>query len=419
MAEVKKNSIFQLIFLELLSLSPVFIILGNIIPPMPIKLHHIGLGLVFLLAGLLLLKDGYKKWLIYFSVFFVLIQLTFENWYIKGMIDYFFGPFVLVVMLDILVNNRLQKDTMQKYLKRFVMLLWISPLIAVLQYCSIIPITFLNATYINYAYVGDVAIPRPNGFLYHGAELSVIICFLALFQFFKKESRSFWLLLLLTLIALMTYFKALLACIALLFIYYLVIVNKGPLSRYKLISKKKIIYISAFLFLAIIGVGVWFFTKFYMLTGQVFPKDMLTGRGAIWNIYLERIKDFTWVNYLFGNGLGSSFDVFTDYATKDNWWRLAVDPNTDLDYDTHNSVLSIFINSGIVGICFIVFLFRMVYRQVIKWLPNEATNKELFFGIFIIPLVTIGVTIPIYENAIFWIALSFVIWNWKFESDAQ
>ena len=112
--------------------------------------------------------------------------------------------------------------------------------------------------------------------------------------------------------------------------------------------------------------------------------------------------------------MGTSFDIFADYATPETWYLLAIDPNTDTDYDTHNAILSVFINSGIIGVLFIVYIFKMVYNQAIRWLPNPKWNKAVFFGIFILPLLTIGVTIPIYENSIFWIATGFLIMRWNY-----
>jgi O-antigen ligase len=117
--------------------------------------------------------------------------------------------------------------------------------------------------------------------------------------------------------------------------------------------------------------------------------------------------------------MGSSFDIFADYATADTWYLLASDPNADTDYDTHNALLSVFINSGIVGLAFVFSLFRMVWNQTKKWAPGASWNKTVFFGIFIVPLFTIGITIPIYENAIFWISLGFLIHRWKFYTDDE
>ena len=362
--------------------------------------------------------DRFKKWILYVMLFFVVIQFTLEQWHIKGLVDYFFGPFVFVLMLDLVVNQRLPKKTLKMYEQRFYYLLWVPALLAVLQFFELIPITFWNATYINYAYFGDLAIPRPNGLLYHGSELSVIICFLALFQFFRKDAHAFWVLILLIIIAAMTYFKALTGCILVLFLYHIAFLNRGIFAQLKLFSIRRIVFYSLIGIGAITVLAIQFFTKIYAFTGYYFPSTLLTGRGAIWNIYLERIKDFTWWNYLVGNGMGSSFDVFAAYATPATWYLLNVDPNTDLDYDTHNAVLSVFINSGLLGMTFIFFLFRMLYRQVKNWLPSEKRNKRLFFGIFILPLITIGITIPIYENAIFWAALGFLIVRWNLASEA-
>ncbi len=414
-----KNNTIHLLFLELVSITPILIILGNVVPPMPIKIHHMGLGIIFLIMVWALISDPYKKWMLYVAGAFTIIQITHEQWYLKGLIDYFFGPFALLLLLDILVNQKLPKATLRKYERRFYYLLWVPIGIAVLQYFNIMPIKFWNATYVNFAYFGSLAIPRPNGLLYHGSELSVIICFVALYQFFKKENNAIWMLLLIIAAAFMTYFKALMGCIVLLFLYYIIFVNRGVLSQFKLISKKRLIFIIACALLVIIGVAIQFFSVVYYYSGYIFPRDMLTGRGAIWNIYFERIKEFSFWNYLFGNGMGSSFDIFADYATADTWYLLAADPNADTDYDTHNAVLSIFINSGIVGLGFIFFLFRMVWNQIKKWAPGTSWNKTVFFGIFIVPLFTIGITIPIYENAIFWISLGFLIHRWKFYTDDE
>lgn len=413
MASLKTYQFNALLFLELASITPLLIILGNIIPPFPLKLHHVGLGVLFLVALWSLLNDGYKRWLLYTGLGFTLVQLYQEGWYLKGLVDYFFGPFVLVVILDIIVNKRLPLRSLVKYENRFYALLWVPAIIAVLQFFGWMPITFWNATYVNYAYFGDLAIPRPNGLLYHGSELSVVVTFLVLFQFFKKENKALWGFIILLMVAAMTYFKALFGCVVLLIFYYLFFVNRGVLARIRLIPARQMFAYGMAMGLVIFGFAVFYFKQVYAQTGYIFPRDMLTGRGAIWNIYLERIKEFSWYQYLFGNGMGTSFDIFADYATPKTWWKLAEDPNTDLNYDAHNAVLSVFINSGFVGIAFFIFLFRMIWNQIKTWLPDAIWNKRVFWGVMLIPLMTIGVTIPIYENAIFWLSLGFILIRWK------
>lgn len=419
MNPLTKNNVIHLLFLELASITPILIILGNVVPPAPIKIHHAGLGVIFLIMVWALMQDPFKKWILYVAGAFTLIQFTHDQWYLKGLIDYFFGPFALLLLVDILVNKRLPKATLLNYVRRFYYLLWVPVVIAILQFFDVLPITFWNATYINYAFFGDAAVPRPNGFLYHGSELSIIICFIALFQFFKKEGNAFWMLILVIGIAFTTYFKALIGCTAVLFLYYLAFINRGSLATFRVLSKQRILWYSLFTVTFVGIVALRFFGQVHAFTGYYFPPDMLTGRGAIWNIYLERIKDFTAWNYLFGNGMGSSFDIFADYATPETWYLLSAEEESNTDYDTHNAVLSVFINSGIVGMAFIFYLFRIVWNQIKKWAPAPSWNKSMFFGIFILPLLTIGVTIPIYENAIFWIALGFLICRWKFFTDDE
>ena len=110
-----RNNIAQLVFLELLSVTPLIIVLGNIIPPFPIKIHFIGMGLIFLSALWILITNPHKKWVLYLAACFVIVQIAFDFWDIKNIVDFFFGPFILIVMLDLLVNNKLPKILLKKY----------------------------------------------------------------------------------------------------------------------------------------------------------------------------------------------------------------------------------------------------------------------------------------------------------------
>ena len=415
-----RKNIAHLIFLELISITPLIIILGNIVPPFPIKIHFIGMGLIFLNALWILMTNAHKKWVLYVAGFFVLIQIAFNFLDIKNVIDFFFGPFVLIVMLDLLVNNKVPRVLLDKYQKRFYRLLFIPITIAVLQFFGIFPITFWNADYVNYSYQNGLAIPRPNGFLYHGAELSIIICFVALFQYFKSETKSFWMLLLLIAITLTTYFKAILGCVSLLFLFYLTFVNRGVLSSFRVVSKKRIFGYGVVLLL-VFGVFVFqFLSTVHHYTGYYFPSQLLTGRGAIWNIYLDAIKEYSFWNYLFGSGMGSGPRLFYEYASPKTWYWLTVRSKLAIDaLDPHNAILSVFVNSGVAGLAFFFFLFNMIFNQIKKWRPSEKWNKKVFIAIFVIPLLTIGVTIPIYEMAIFWVCLGFLFYKWCFYTDNE
>jgi|GEM_PF-1195317 len=412
MAVFNRHNIGELVFLELASISPLIIILGNIVPPFPIKLHYIGMGLIFLSSVWVLLNRADKKWLIYLALFYVLIQSTLYHYAWKDVIDFFFGPFALVVFIDLVVNKRVSEAMLRHYKRRFYYFMWIPITIAILQFFDILPVTFWNATYINYAKFGEVELPRPNGFLYHGSELSILITFVALFQYFKKEQEAVWTLLAMVIIALMTYFKAVLGCTLLLLLFYVSFVNRGSLSRFRVLDKKSIIAYSG---IAIIVAGTFayqYLAKVYFYTGYFFPQQLLTGRGAIWNIYLDGVSDFSLWNYIFGGGIGSGYEIFRDYAFADNFYPLTQSKKLKTVYDSHNALLSVFINAGVVGLAFFWFLFKMIYTQVKNWQPTPAWNKTVYFGVFVLPLLTIGVTIPIYDMAIFWICLGFLFCSW-------
>lgn len=413
-----RNNIAQLIFLELISLAPLFILIGNVVPPVSIysivtlKIHFIAFGLIFLCSVWILTTQASKKWILYVAVAYLLIQFTLEYWDLKSWIDFFFGPFVLVILMDLLVNKRLPITLLKKYERRFYYSLWVPISIAILQFFEILPLTFWNATYVNEALVGGIYIPRPNGFLYHGSELSVILCYMAIFQIFRKERESFWMLLLLLFVCLATYFKAIFACVAVLFLYYLLFINRGALSRFQVISKARIFWYGGILSL----IGVFFILRYLSVvhhyTGYYFPPQLLTGRGSIWNIYLEGIKDFSVWNYLIGNGMGSAFEIFRNYASAETFYPLTISKKLYVVYDTHNAVLSIFINSGILGILFISLIFKMMYTQIIRWKPSAKWNKKVYIAVLIIPIMTIGITINFYEMAIIWPCIGFVFYRW-------
>ncbi len=410
---MKRLDTIRLLFLELLSLTPILIILGNIVPPCPIKIHLMGFGIIFLLAIILLAADSSKKWILYLSAFYLIVQLFSESWAIKDVIDFFFGPFVFLVMIDMLVNKKLPSKTLKNYELRFYSLLWVPVIISGLQFFNLFPLQLWNATYINFTMFDGIWTPRPNGLLFHGSELSTIIVYLCIFQFFGKENKSFWLFLLLILMASFTLFKAVLAATILLFFYYLLIINKGSISKIKVISRKKLISYSLFILLFIGIVAFNFFKNVYHYTGYIFPPSILTGRGLIWNIYLEGIKDFSFWEYLVGSGIGSDYEIFKTYGTPKYYHALKQIGTPKVVYDAHNALLSIFINSGFLGLTLIFSLFKIAYSQIKNWTDDLKWNKYTYAAVFIIPIITIGITIPIFDMAIVWPTLGFILFRWK------
>ena len=410
--EKPKHKTLIVLFLELLSLSPIFMILGNIIPAFPLKVHFITFGLTFLLVCLFIVQYQSKKWIIYIAVLYFLLQFFLSGLNIKDFVDFFFGPFVFLTLIDLLFNNRVTKATLWKYQKRFFLLMWIPMIISILQFLELLPLTLWNATYINYSVVEGVKTPRTNGFLYHGSELSVVIFFVAAKQLVSKKKYFLPVSLLILIIAYSTYYKALTATVLFMIVYYYTIINplkifywtKGYFKRDKLLYQ--------FLALIVILAVLFLFYKIQIQgVKELFPPELLTGRGAIWNVYLQAIKDFSITEWLFGAGIGSESSLFTQYASPELYFPLRKDATSNLSPDGHNAILSTFLNAGIVGIFLYFFLFKLIHSQV-KRLKEKMKSRAIYFLVFILAILTIGLTIPIFKNAIYWIALSFIVYNW-------
>ncbi|MAC96407.1 MAG: hypothetical protein CMC96_13005 [Flavobacteriales bacterium] len=381
-------------------------ILGNVVPPFPLKVHFITFGITFLLICLFLAQYQSKKWILYFTLFYFVLQLFLNGFHLKDFIDFFFGPFVFLSLIDLLFNNRLEKATLWKYQKRFFMLLWIPMLISFLQFIELFPLTFWNATYINYSEVNGALTPRANGFLYHGSELSVIIFFVAVKQFIRKSKYFFVISIFILVIAYGTYYKALTITILLLIIYYYTVVNPLKLFKWtnRLFRKDKILYLITFL-LSLVGLTLVVYKTQIQSTKELFSPQLLTGRGAIWNVYLQAVSNFSFWEYFFGAGIGSESTLFQKSATPELYFPLKVNPNTDLTPDAHNAIFTLFLNAGILGILFYFLLFKIIYTKI----AQNLYLKKLVFPLFIMYILPIGITITLYKKAVLWIALGFLL----------
>jgi len=295
--------------------------------------------------------------------------------------------------------------------------LWVPMVISVLQFLNLFPLTFWNATYVNYSIVEGVKTARANGFLYHGSELSVVIFFVAVKQLIRKQKYFLPLSLFILIIAYATYYKALTAAIVLMIVYYYTIIN--PLKIFSWTKgyfiRDKLLY-QSLLLITLFGVLFLVYKIQVQEVKELFDPQLLTGRGAIWNVYLQAIKEFSLPEWIFGAGIGSESLLFKHYATAELYFPLKVDSNSNLSPDGHNAILSTFLNVGFLGILLYIFLFKLVHSQM-KLLKEKTKARATFFLVFIVAIITVGVTIPIFKNAIYWIALSFTVYNWFIPSN--
>jgi len=414
MKALQKNKTWIVIlFLELLSLSPIFMVLGNVVPPFPLKAHYLSFGLAFLLVCLMLIQLKSKKWLVYIALFYFVLQFFLSGLHPKDFVDFFFGPFVFISLMDILINERLSKKELLKYQKRFFILMWVPLIFSFLQYLELLPLTFWNATYVNLSQVGGEKIPRPNGFLYHGSELSIVLFFVAAKQLFKSSKKFIFNLLFLILIAYGTYYKALTATIILLFIYYFTVLN--PINSFqwtvKIFKNEKRLYYTIFTFVCI---GFLIISYQLLVVGkkEIFDPQFLTGRGSIWNVYLQALKDFSAFQWLFGAGIGAEAELFRQNATASLFFPLKADPNSSLTPDAHHAILSPLLNIGLVGLSFYYLLFKILHSQIKNFASSSNFNKKIYFIVVVLPIFTLGITIPIFKNAIYWVSIGFISHYW-------
>ncbi|MFK8037970.1 MAG: O-antigen ligase family protein [Crocinitomicaceae bacterium] len=417
---MKVTVIVQQAFFWLLSLAPLMIILGNIVPPIPIKVHFISMGLIFLCALYLLMDYKHRASVFILGSILVVTQFVLNFWDIKNIIDFLFGPLVLVVMFDQLINKKIPKEELLKHQKRFYYLLLVPVSIGILQFFELLPITFWNAQYINFSYKDGIGIPRPNGLLYHGSELCIIIFFLAAMQFFSTKRSRYLVFAFLLFAAFSTYFKAILGGMAGLLILFIIFNVKPIFNIAKRLSNMVILLLVSIGALVGLSAILFLLNQTYQQTGYPFHPQFLTGRGEVWNIYLDGIKEFSVLNYLFGNGIGSGPELFKTYASPQNYYRLTLGEPLKEFYTPHNAVLGIFINSGVFGLVSISTLFYYIFRNITTWgIDFTRKNKHLAIAIMGVLLLTIGITIVVFDMAIIWICMGFLLIKWKYFLDDQ
>ncbi|MGB0403688.1 MAG: hypothetical protein ACPGEG_06275 [Salibacteraceae bacterium] len=412
MREYNWDKKFAQYFFELVSLSPIAIVLGNLLPPIGLRIHYFLFGILFIISCIWLASNAHKKWILYVSGFYLIVQATLWEWNIKSYIDFFFGPFILMVLLDIYWKNLIPTKKLKEYTNRFVILAMVPISIAVLQFIGILPFQFLDADYVNFRIYSDgTRTPRPNGFLYHGSELCIIIYYMAVMQIHRNAKLALPLLGLFLFFGYTTLYKSILGTLIILILFYIVFIDRQVFGKIKVWTANRLYSYLSFGTLLVAAILIGYFSIVYSYTGRFFHDQLLTGRGAIWNIYFEGIKDFSVWNVLFGSGVGSEFSIFKNYATPELFYPLRISPILYDVHGTHNTLLSIFINSGIVGVGFIISIFYFIFKDL-NGLIKDRQFKKKVIAFIIIPVFTFGITIPILEMAIFWPLIGFSIILW-------
>lgn len=409
-----------LAFLDIISFAPVLMMLGNILPPLVLKVHQVAFGLAFVFAILTL--SFFKKGQIYLLIvlaFNVAQLLMNQTLHAVEVFDFFFGPSVLFTLIMILQNDMLTREELRMRRKWFFSAALLPVIIASLQYFGIIPLTFLNATYVNDVLVDGKLLDRINGFFYHGNELVVLSFFLFMnLAYGKSNSRAFlWLSTLLG-FAILTRYKSLMATSAALLIYYVFTINRFGGRLLKTIPKWVFVTAATAIAVAIISFVYLHIRDNYRLFGMPFQRTLLTGRGGIWTVYFASVADFSFWQHLFGGGIGSEGDQFASHVTAAAFYPKEMDPNSTIRPHPHNPWLGYYVNAGLLGILYMVYMLN-------KWMKQFRENKHVSlerayaFAVLILPFLTFGVTIYITDMAIYWICLGFTLINTQYKQVIQ
>lgn len=401
---LKQNIFLKILLLELLCYVPLAIIAGNVLPPIGfLKIHWIYIGLTFIVALLTLIQYNHSGGLLLVIFFFIVAQLTTGiTFSASGFVDFIAGPLVFIAVVSIVVDD-VGVSILKKKRKKMLIFFALPIVLALLQYVKILPLEFMNARYVNVTQYGTEILQRVNGFLYHGIELVVIIFFFfACIIIPESGLKVYFILALMILAEFVTIIKAGILAAMMFSGYYAYFIDR------RLRSLKSIA----------IGIAVVLgFSVIYTLIPDLqnrrfdfnldhfrFDNQLFTGRGYIWNVYIEGLKDFSWLQILFGGGFGSAPTIFEAHAIGPINWSPG----------THNTLLELLINGGLFAVLLLTLIHIKQYEKITSYFRAKSSAVRLYYiSVLVIPLLTIGLTAPITSMFIYWCGLSAVVLTFK------
>lgn len=405
---ITRKNIIELMLLEFLCYVPIAIILGNILPPLGfLKVHWIYIGVVFLITIASLFKNKHTHDLLFLIFVFAIVQYFIAiKFSLPDFIDFISGPLLFVAVVNICISDKLNLNQIRRYRKKILIGFSIPIMIAFLQLLNIIPLEFLNATYVNVTLYGSEIIERVNGFLFHGIELTIIIFF-----FFANLGL------------LASHFKMYFLLAAMIFFEFITIIKSGILTAiiyagfFSYFIDRRLRSFKSILIACIIVFG---FSYIYILIPDIkerrftfdkrsfkFEDQLFTGRGLIWNTYIEGIKDFTLPQIFFGAGYGSAPVIFNRHLIGSVAQR-------EWSPGPHNQLLELFINGGLFAVWLIYLILRKQYKKLnLIFSLDRSQFLKYYLAIVLIPLFAMGITAPIMSMYIYWCGLSTVILSFK------
>lgn len=400
--KIKKKYFLEYLLLELLCYVPIAIIAGNILPPIGfLKIHWLYIGLVFICTFLTLSKrTSMNGAFLLIIIFFIIQAFTSIRLSLPAFIDFVSGPLLLIAIVNITISGNLDLYVLRRYRKKILACLSIPITIAFLQYLKILPLELLNASYVNQTIYGTEVLDRVNGFLYHGVELSIIIFFFfANVAMFTSYIMTYLMLGAMMLFQFMTLIKAAILTSLVYTGYYAYLIDRRFWSFKSLAIGAAIFLGASYVYILVPDLSEKRFT--FDVQDLRFEDQLFTGRGFIWNAYIDGIRrSFSFVHVLFGGGFGSAPDVFRAGL-------FGEEPPNGWSAGPHNLLLELFVNGGLFSIWFVAFILRAQYRKLARYFARDSRLFKIYFlGLLFIPILIMGITSPIMSMFIYWCGLS-------------
>lgn len=373
----------------MLSLVPLFSLLGNILPSFSgFRLHQLWNGTIFLLSLFFIKRDNWILFIL-FAVYTILMSFFYSFKAIFVLIDHFSG---LMVVLNILGNARFKELRVNNLTKLFVLMSLIPVLLAFLQIANIAPYEIGNTGYVNFAIFQGEIVKRPNGGLFHPYELVIFtyMPFVLLYHKYKNVSML--------LIAIPVLYIVKIKTGIFLVLSYILVVG---LKLYRISWPKVVTFQRLFLFCFPIIVAFLYYNIDLVLkvAGVSNSQEFLTGRGIIWQIYITSFLESHWMTKVFG------FWDITNIIPNSGMYY-----NKDYNPGPHNSYLEMLMYCGFVGLVFLYVFMKRIFKSITDCLGKTDTMKLVYFAIVLV-LLTLAMTGDMLYTFYFYTGIIFIIKN--------
>ncbi len=383
------NGVLFIVVVFMLSLVPLFSMMGNILPSVAgIRIHQIWNGALLLLSFVFIKKDNWRLYT-FFGLYTLVMCVIFSFNVIIVLVDHFSG---VIVLLNIVGNVRFEKVKIDHLINLFIGLSLIPIFVAILQVVNILPYEIGSTGYVNVATFQGMDIKRPNGGLFHPYEL-VIFTFIPFVLLYYKYQKIVLLLIAIPLL----YVVKIKTGILLALMYFIIVL----FQIYKIKWRKILIYQRLILLTVCIIVPILIVNFDIILRniGIHNYQELLTGRGIIWQIYGVSFWESSLYTKIFG-----FWDISTLISDSGMYY------NKDYNPGPHNSYFEILLCCGLVGVYLLYIFYKRIFKTVTNLLDYTASMKLVYFAVILV-MLTLAMTGDMLYTFYFYTGILFLIKN--------